>query len=124
MAHETWQMGHSHPDHPTGTRYNASNIFPAGALLDSPAVCKVYGIPENWSIEKCEAFIAASTETDTPVHVGVAHARLIAAAPELLAALQKLVAAIDRMPANAADGLVDEYARAAIAKAAPPILPV
>ncbi len=47
----------------------------------------------------------------------IANARLIAAAPELLAALNKLVRAIDRLPgSNSLDGLADE-ARAAIAKA-------
>ena len=42
--------------------------------------------------------------------------RPIAAAPDLLLHLKRLVAAIDRMPANAVDGLADEV-RAAIAKA-------
>ena len=37
-----------------------------------------------------------------------ANARLIVAAPDLLAHLKRLVRAIDRMPANAADGLADE----------------
>jgi len=48
---------------------------------------------------------------------GQANARLIAAAPALLAALQKLVRAIDRLPGNnPLDGLADE-ARDAIANA-------
>jgi hypothetical protein len=46
-----------------------------------------------------------------------ADARLIAAAPDLLAALRKLIGAIDRLPGNnPLDGLADE-ARAAIARA-------
>lgn len=45
-----------------------------------------------------------------------ANARLLAAAPALLASLEKLVRAIDRAPANFADGLADE-ARAVIAQA-------
>lgn len=49
--------------------------------------------------------------------INIANARLIAAAPELLAALNKLVRAIDRLPGNnSLDGLADE-ARAAVAKA-------
>lgn len=45
------------------------------------------------------------------------NARLIAAAPDLLAALQTLVRAIDRLPGNnPLDGLADE-ARSAIARA-------
>jgi hypothetical protein len=120
-----WQMGHSHPDHPTGKRYNASNIFPAGALLDSPAIAKVYGVPENWDLDKCEAFIAASTETDTPLHVGIAHAHLIAAAPEMLAALAKIDQWITddqirgKAPTDTARCIRDEV-RAAMAKAQQP----
>lgn len=49
-------------------------------------------------------------------HAAEGNARLIAAAPDLLAALQKLVRAIDRAPANFADGLADQ-AREVIAKA-------
>lgn len=49
-------------------------------------------------------------------HAAAANARLMAAAPDLLAALQKLVRAIDRAPANFADGLADQ-AREVIAKA-------
>lgn len=45
-----------------------------------------------------------------------ADARLIAAAPELIAMLIRLVGAIDRMPSNSADGLAD-IARELIAKA-------
>lgn len=55
--------------------------------------------------------VAATEEVSDP------DARLIAAAPAMLAALQTLVRAIDRLPGNnPLDGLADE-ARAAIARA-------
>lgn len=47
----------------------------------------------------------------------IANARLIAAAPDILAALEQIVRAVDRMPGNnPLEGLADN-ARAAIAKA-------
>lgn len=60
--------------------------------------------------------IARSGLNGLPREQAVANARLIAAAPSLLAALQSLVRAIDRAPSNPFDGLADN-ARAAIAQA-------
>ena len=56
------------------------------------------------------------TRMTIPPQEQQANARLIAAAPDLLAALIKLIDAIGRMPSNAADGLADQ-AREVIAKA-------
>lgn len=61
-------------------------------------------------------FVASVWGDGGPSFKQAANARLIAAAPDLLAALQKLVRAIDRAPANFADGLADQ-AREVIAKA-------
>ena len=63
----------------------------------------------------CEVFYSSedSIDGDPESH---ANARLIAAAPELLAMLKRLVKAIDRMPANPLDGLAED-ASALIAKA-------
>lgn len=55
------------------------------------------------------------TRMTIPPQEQQANARLIAAAPELIAMLAKLVGAIDRMPSNPADGLADA-ARELIAK--------
>lgn len=77
--------------------------------------------PGPWAIrENDRAIVPAADPRRLVAHGGSIlpeNARLIAAAPDLLAHLTRLIAAIDRLPGNnPLDGLADE-ARAAIARA-------
>ena len=102
-----WEIGSPHHDNPNGERYNANCIIGA----DEAGVCQVYGLPLQVTLSE------AKTLTDPRWVEGLANARLIAAAPELLAALKGLVeayAAINEYPQYTREYA---YALAAIAEA-------
>ena len=83
-----WQIGQQH--HTGGGEfYNASCVYQAGT--ETPAVCSVYGLPIN---QTRDAVVEMATRRKDTAE-GLANARLIAAAPELLAALQAIVALDD-----------------------------
>lgn len=120
-----WEIGSPHHDNPNGERYNANCITSEAGC----GVCQVYGIPMQTTLKEAESL------TDPRYIEGLANARLIASAPELLAAL-RVIAEIggnltddrltDKTGANDAvqRGLMychaREAARAAIRKAEPP----
>lgn len=89
-------------------------------MNDATSMTTPYTTPGPWAIDWVLSgnayWVAKAGTTRIVARVNESEdAKLIAAAPELLAMLRKLVGAIDRMPSNPADGLADA-ARELIAK--------
>ncbi len=80
-----WRIG-------TWGGHNA-NFIAAGPsnALEAQAICEVYGIPMHTSLEECEQMAQKPSPFSKRTLEGLANARLISSAPELLEALKSLV---------------------------------
>lgn len=100
-----WQIGIGE------ARHNANIIYTEGADIGSgESICVVDGVWSHQTLESVEKDIAKDAPGSKRCAEGLAVARLIAAAPAMLAALQKIA---DESAAT----WVTDVARGAIAKA-------
>lgn len=95
--------------HGSQTGANANTIYAVNGKgpHDEPGICSVYGIP---------LYRRTDEQMRDIYDEGIANAKLIAAAPELLEALERTLSWLSSYPGEGALGAYDQ-ARSAIAKA-------